>query len=64
MRSLNLGNPLVCEFPQAKISQAIAALADVFIGPPENGAKSPARPPIATVKAAALIALNTLPFCK
>jgi pilus assembly protein CpaE len=64
MRSLNLGNPLVCEFPQAKISQAIAALADVFIGSSEKVLNPSARPPIATVKAAALIALNTLPFCK
>src|SRR6185369_17341210 len=60
IRSLNVGNPLVCECPHTKISQALAALADVFIGQSEDVTKSSARPPIATVKAAAIIALNTL----
>ena len=63
IRSLNVGNPLVFESPQTKIAHALTALADVFIGE-SDVAKPPARPPIATVKAAAIIALNTLPFCK
>jgi pilus assembly protein CpaE len=64
MRSLNVGNPLVCECPNTKISQALAALAEVFVGQPEEIAKPSARPPMATVKAAAIIALSTLPFGK
>jgi pilus assembly protein CpaE len=64
IRSLNVGNPLVCECPNAKISQALATLADVFIGQSDDTAKPSARPPMATVKAAAIIALSTLPFGK
>jgi pilus assembly protein CpaE len=64
IRSINLGNPLVCETPHAKISQAITALADLFVGQSDPTAKPSGRPPIGTVKAAAIIALNTLPFCR
>ena len=64
IRSINVGNPLVCETPHAKISQAISALADVLMGKPEDSIKPAARSPIGPVKAAALIAINTLPFCK
>jgi pilus assembly protein CpaE len=62
IRSINVGNPIVNENPHAKISQAIATLADLIVKRPENDAKVTA--PITAVKAAAIVALNTLPFCK
>jgi pilus assembly protein CpaE len=64
IRSLNVGNPIVCESPHTKISQALATLADVFFGQLDDSAKPSSRPPMATVKAAAIIALSTLPFGK
>jgi MinD-like ATPase involved in chromosome partitioning or flagellar assembly len=62
--SINLGNPLVIERPSSKISQSITKLAESLIHYLEDVTRGSALRPATAVKAAAVIALNTLPFCK
>jgi Flp pilus assembly CpaE family ATPase len=62
--SINVGNPLVLERPHAKASQAITKFADSLVGYVGASAQSGAARPGAAVKAAAVIALQTLPFYK
>ena len=60
IRSINVGNPLVCESPHARISQAIAAFADLLAGHSDGEAKAPSRSCMASVKAAAAVALSSV----
>lgn len=60
IRSINVGNPIVLESPHTKIAQSIQALSQSLFGFTDEKP----RPNIAAMKAAAVLALNTLPFCK
>jgi pilus assembly protein CpaE len=62
--SINVGNPLVREHPNTKASQAFAKLAASLIGAEEDGAQTGGMRPTAAAKAAAVVALHTLPFFK
>jgi Flp pilus assembly CpaE family ATPase len=62
--SINVGNPLVLERPHAKVSQAIAKFAESLIGYVGGANQSSASGAGVAVKAAAAVALQTLPFCK
>jgi Flp pilus assembly CpaE family ATPase len=64
IRAINLGNPLVFETPQAAITNAIVSFANALLGASQQAVPVASRPPIAAAKAAAVFALNTLPFCK
>jgi MinD-like ATPase involved in chromosome partitioning or flagellar assembly len=64
IRAVNVGNPLVLEMPRTKISQAIVAFTNALIGQTEDNAMVASPPQLGAMKAAAVIALNTLPFCK
>ncbi|QDU46215.1 hypothetical protein Mal52_47330 [Symmachiella dynata] len=64
LRAVNVGNPLVCECPNTKISQAIAGFAETLIR--RHEAPVPQKPPKrpSSVKAALSVAMNSLSFAK
>jgi pilus assembly protein CpaE len=64
IKSINVGNPLVLEHPTAKPSQAIVKFAESLIGAVAAGSSTAAVRSTAAAKAAAVVALGTLPFFK
>jgi Flp pilus assembly CpaE family ATPase len=61
--SINVGNPLVLESPKSPTSRAIVSLTSVLTGDNEENTV-PKSEAMLGAKAAALLALNTLSFCK
>jgi pilus assembly protein CpaE len=64
IKSINVGNPLVLEHPNAKPSQAIAKFAESLIGSVSDDSSTTVARPTAAAKAAAVVALGTLPLFK
>jgi pilus assembly protein CpaE len=62
--SINVGNPLVLEAPKSKASQAINDLVLCLAGWKQTGHAAEKRGRIASAKAAALVAINAISFCK
>jgi MinD-like ATPase involved in chromosome partitioning or flagellar assembly len=62
--SINVGNPLILESPKSKASRAIVAFADALVGSMATTPEPSTRSAAALAKSAALIALNTLSYCK
>jgi pilus assembly protein CpaE len=60
--SINVGNPVMLESPHSVASRGISKLLDALLGQSLNEPVGTPRGRFAT-KAAALLALNTLPFC-
>lgn len=64
LMSINVGNPLVIEAPNSKPAIAIKKLAESMLGIPAEQVAAPSRYSAAAVKAATLLSLSALPFCK
>jgi pilus assembly protein CpaE len=63
LMSTNIGNPLVLELPKSKMAVAIRKFSEAALG---YGERRETAQPVSPnrFKAAALLALNTIPFCK
>ncbi len=61
--SINVGNPLVLEAPESRISQAIVKLAGA-VRPPGAGDQEIQEKASSGLRAAAVLTLNVLPFCR
>jgi pilus assembly protein CpaE len=62
--SINVGNPLVLESPNSKAARALVTFAEALCGFEDDAQAPPDRRSMSAVKAAAIVALNTLPFYK
>jgi MinD-like ATPase involved in chromosome partitioning or flagellar assembly len=61
--SINVGNPVVLESPKSRASQGILKLASALVGHDTDAVPNKSEG-ILGAKAAVLLALNTLSFCK
>jgi Flp pilus assembly CpaE family ATPase len=62
--SINVGNPLVLEAPKSKLAQAIENFATSLLGLTDKPDQSSVRSAPSGLRAAAVLTLNVLPFCK
>ena len=62
--SINVGNPLVLESPNSKPAVAIKKLTESLMGIEVDASQSNGPQSATAMKAAAVLALNTLPFCR
>jgi pilus assembly protein CpaE len=64
MAGINIGNPVVLEAPRSKLSQAIEHFSDSFLGLTESSMQETKRLSTSRLRAAAVLTLSALSFCK